>query len=141
MYALAASLGEHLVGALQCSALRRRGGAQEGLPTNYKQLLDEEKAGSRTSLSLKCVAPVAAALLLIFLVSTDWYLTVVEYFAEWTEPTSDQTCKDGLFIPGPVPSRANVIFFMTLLLWSFIGVAIAADIFMVRGHKRGVVRH
>ena len=40
-------------------------------------------------------------------------------------------CADGLFLDGPQPSPFNVIFYMTLLLWCFVGVAIGADVFMV----------
>lgn len=50
------------------------------------------------------------------------------------EDFGGEQCDAGLIIPGPDPSRANVIIFMTLLLWSFIGVSIASDIFMVKAH-------
>ena len=40
-------------------------------------------------------------------------------------------CGDGLFLPGPQPSPANITFYLCLLLWSFVGVAIGADVFMV----------
>ena len=39
-------------------------------------------------------------------------------------------CSDGLFIPGPARTGANTLIFLTLLCWSFLGVAIAADVFM-----------
>ena len=46
-------------------------------------------------------------------------------------PTSDVACGDGLFLPGPTPSPANLALYLALLLWSFVGVAIGADVFMV----------
>lgn len=55
---------------------------------------------------------------------------VAEAWASLSAPTAD-TCEDGLVIAGPTPSILNIIIFMSLLLWSFVGVAIAADIFMV----------
>jgi len=39
-------------------------------------------------------------------------------------------CSDGLFIPGPARTGANTLIFLTLLCWLFLGVAIAADVFM-----------
>ena len=37
---------------------------------------------------------------------------------------------DGLFISGPARTGANTLFFLGCLMWSFLGVAIAADVFM-----------
>ena len=54
-------------------------------------------------------------------ITITWFTTTLSY----------DRCADGLFIPGPLPSRLNVTVFMLLLLWSFMGVAVAADIFMV----------
>ena len=42
-----------------------------------------------------------------------------------------KTCEDGLLVPGPVANKLNMLMFTFLLLWSFVGVAIVADIFMV----------
>ena len=42
-----------------------------------------------------------------------------------------KTCDDGLIVPGPVANKLNMLLFTFLLLWSFVGVAIVADIFMV----------
>ena len=39
-------------------------------------------------------------------------------------------CTDGLFISGPARTGANTLFFLGCLMWSFLGVAIAADVFM-----------
>jgi len=52
---------------------------------------------------------------------------------EWFFAPSEgaAACGDGLFIPGPTPSPANILMFLLLLLWSFVGVAIGADAFMV----------
>ena len=51
-----------------------------------------------------------------------------------TSPIADTTgnlyCDDGLFVPGPIRNGANTILFLSLLLWAFLGVAIAADVFM-----------
>ena len=47
-------------------------------------------------------------------------------------PTADMSpCADGLLISGPIPSPANITLYLLLLLWSFAGVAIGADVFMV----------
>ena len=35
-------------------------------------------------------------------------------------------CEDGLFLSGPPRNGANTLLFLSLLLWSFLGVAIAA---------------
>jgi len=43
----------------------------------------------------------------------------------------DGVCRDGLFIPGPQKNHLMMLVFTALLLWSFVGVAIVADIFMV----------
>ena len=41
-------------------------------------------------------------------------------------------CGDGLFLAGPTPSPFNIGLYMALLLWCFVGVAIGADVFMVK---------
>ena len=41
-------------------------------------------------------------------------------------------CKDGLLLSGPVKNHLQMLIFTAFLLWSFVGVAIVADIFMVR---------
>ena len=46
---------------------------------------------------------------------------------------SDETghvCKDGLLIAGPTKNHLQMLLFTAMLLWSFVGVAIVADIFM-----------
>jgi len=40
-------------------------------------------------------------------------------------------CKDGLLLSGPVKNHLQMLIFTAFLLWSFVGVAIVADIFMV----------
>ena len=40
-------------------------------------------------------------------------------------------CKDGLLISGPSKNHLQMLIFTAILLWSFVGVAIVADIFMV----------
>ena len=45
---------------------------------------------------------------------------------------SGHVCKDGLLISGPTKNHLQMLIFTTMLLWSFVGVAIVADIFMVR---------
>ena len=42
-----------------------------------------------------------------------------------------EVCKDGLLLSGPSMTPLNAGFYVFLLLWSFVGVAIAADVFMV----------
>ena len=44
---------------------------------------------------------------------------------------SGHVCKDGLLISGPSKNHLQMLIFTALLLWSFVGVAIVADIFMV----------
>ena len=44
---------------------------------------------------------------------------------------TDGQCADGLFVGGPAATLGNALKFMMLLLWSFIGVAVFADLFMV----------
>ena len=39
-------------------------------------------------------------------------------------------CDDGLIVPGPIRTGGNTLLFLGLLLWAFLGVAIAADVFM-----------
>ena len=43
----------------------------------------------------------------------------------------DGMCADGLFFPGVRKNRLMMLVFTALLLWSFVGVAIVADSFMV----------
>ena len=59
--------------------------------------------------------------------------TATSPLASWffTPTPGAVACGDGLFISGPTPSRANIALYLVLLLWSFIGVAIGADVFMV----------
>ena len=53
-------------------------------------------------------------------------------FIAWAlTPSGAEQCLDGLFIGGPIPSPANILMYLALLLWSFVGVAIGADVFMV----------
>jgi len=42
-----------------------------------------------------------------------------------------EVCNDGLLLSGPSMTPLNAGFYVFLLLWSFVGVAIAADVFMV----------
>jgi hypothetical protein len=42
-----------------------------------------------------------------------------------------EVCADGLLLNGPSITPLNAGFYVFLLLWSFVGVAIAADVFMV----------
>ena len=42
-----------------------------------------------------------------------------------------ERCGDGLFLSGPQPSPLNIMVYLLLLLWSFVGVAIGADVFML----------
>ena len=51
--------------------------------------------------------------------------------SEWLHgPADAESCADGLAIPGPVQSPGSTLTFLGLLLWSFVGVAIGADLFM-----------
>ena len=52
-------------------------------------------------------------------------------FTEFVTPGTDEACEDGLFLRGPLPSRANLVLYLIGLMWSFMGVAIAADVFMM----------
>ena len=47
------------------------------------------------------------------------------------DPTAAGTCPDGLLVAGPAPTVGNTLLFMGLLLWSFLGVAVFADLFML----------
>ena len=42
-----------------------------------------------------------------------------------------EVCKDGLLLAGPSMTPLNAGFYVFLITWAFIGVAIAADVFMV----------
>ena len=53
---------------------------------------------------------------------------------------SDETghvCRDGLLLAGPTKNHLQMLLFTAMLLWSFVGVAIVADIFMVSTLSRG----
>jgi len=64
--------------------------------------------------------------------TVDGFVAMISGFLSFlTAPTAEESCEDGLLIPGPMPSLLNVLWYLSLLLWSFAGVAIAADIFMV----------
>ena len=39
-------------------------------------------------------------------------------------------CSDGWILYGPTPTGRNALLFMALLCWTFLGIAIAADVFM-----------
>jgi len=49
----------------------------------------------------------------------------------WATETDDPVCPDGLLMAGPAPTPLSVCIYMALLLWSFVGVAIGADVFMM----------
>jgi len=58
------------------------------------------------------------------LLRPEWqYLTHIE--------PDQETCADGLIIGGPVPSKLNLLKFFALLMWTFIGVAVFSDLFMM----------
>ena len=81
----------------------------------------------------------AVSLVSFAFLAPETYDVFMEYVQDYEDKTltwfttylSNERCDDGLFIPGPLPSRLNVTIFLLLLLWSFMGVAVAADIFMV----------
>ena len=58
-------------------------------------------------------------------------------FYEWAhwwlleEGDGGATCADGLLISGTTKTGAHALMWLSLLLWTFVGVAIVADIFMV----------
>jgi solute carrier family 8 (sodium/calcium exchanger) len=58
-----------------------------------------------------------------------WAQGLLEELQE--EDAAADMCDDGLLVPGPKKTRVNAGIFVFLLLWSFVGVAIAADVFMV----------
>ena len=60
-------------------------------------------------------------------------LAPIAPYVDWfVAPTAGmEACADGLFVPGPTPSPAAIALYLFLLLWSFVGVAIGADVFMV----------
>jgi hypothetical protein len=104
-------------------------------PTPYQDLEGGEQNGeacdSKTAATVAMGA--AGALGLTYIIAPAFF--TAEGFAAAIDfvmrPTAEEQCEDGLLIPGPMPSLFNVFFYMALLLWSFAGVAIAADIFMV----------
>ncbi|KAL1503577.1 hypothetical protein AB1Y20_012055 [Prymnesium parvum] len=49
----------------------------------------------------------------------------------WLTVASGESCADGLMVPGPSRTGLNMLFYIAMLCWTFLGVAIAADIFMV----------
>eukprot|EP00966_Prymnesium_polylepis_P079206 1835541-Prymnesium_polylepis.1 len=49
----------------------------------------------------------------------------------WLVLPSGEVCEDGLLLSGPERTGTNLLLYMLALFWSFMGVAIAADIFMV----------
>ncbi len=60
----------------------------------------------------------------------------LELLEQWlNEPRVDpargsEYCADGLMIEGPARTGRNTLVFLALLAWTFLGVAIAADVFM-----------
>jgi len=104
-------------------------------PTPYQDLEGGEQNGeacdSKTAATVAMGA--AGALGLTYIIAPAFF--TAEGFAAAIDfvmrPTAEEQCENGLLIPGPMPSLFNVFFYMALLLWSFAGVAIAADIFMV----------
>ena len=48
-----------------------------------------------------------------------------------TAPLLNDTCEDGLLLAGPLRTHRNALIYMAALLWTFLGVAIAADAFML----------
>ena len=85
----------------------------------------------------------AAAVVFAYVISKSQGLTVQDLYAaakQWIDglvaaeiedAETSPICDDGLVIPGPHMTRGNTALFVFLLLWSFLGVAIAADVFMI----------
>jgi len=48
----------------------------------------------------------------------------------WMTESDAEVCPDGLVILGPAPSRFETLKYLLLLVYSFVGVAIGADLFM-----------
>ena len=46
-------------------------------------------------------------------------------------PDDAHMCPDGLMVDGPMPTLGNSILFLLVLAWTFLGVAVFADLFMV----------
>ena len=42
----------------------------------------------------------------------------------------EETCPDGLIVPGPAVSPASTLITLSILFWLFYGVSIGADLFM-----------
>lgn len=64
--------------------------------------------------------------------ATQAFLTAYAPIGDQLDNTiGNSTCGDGLLLAGPEPTVGNTIKFTLLLLWSFLGVAVFADLFML----------
>lgn len=53
-------------------------------------------------------------------------------FHQWaTTPTNGETCPAGLMLPSVAATPVNAVIYLLLLFWTFLGVAIGADVFMM----------
>ena len=59
-----------------------------------------------------------------------WLEDLEAWLHEPRRPKHGGKCTDDIFISGPARTGANTLFFLGCLMWSFLGVAIAADVFM-----------
>jgi len=145
---------DKLFGGMCCSARDKKAKTVRlHLPTAktepYERFHDEEEP-PRPSLSrgAKCCLIVAVGWLVLVLGALGLVLlgslkpelvdtimhTSVEYEGRAARylltPLSSERCDEGLFIPGPVQTRLNVLIFFVLLMWAFVGVSVASDVFM-----------
>ena len=109
---------------------------------------DEEDEGPKVAPLVTCKLVCCYLLLLsigvvIGMVANELHWASLKKIHPWLEdlevwlhkPHNDpehggEFCVDGLFLPGPARTGANTLFYLSLLLWAFLGVAIAADVFM-----------
>ena len=58
--------------------------------------------------------------------------SITEQVAWFDQPFAEgmDVCEDGLIVAGPLPSPRNTLVWTLLLAWTFVGVAIAAEVFM-----------
>ena len=100
------------------------------------------KVGDEVDIGPVTVLKLALGMLLLVLVvlvlshgaTREYFASLLVFaqpFIDWLMvPYSEGSCPDGLLVAGPEISRGNAVWYLTLLFYCFVGVAIGADVFM-----------
>jgi len=102
---------------------------RQATPEEFAVELEESKP---KPLLMTLKLALAAGLVGVIVWKWEAVLVASDAAAHWLfTPSDDEVCDDGVILPGPQKTGLNLLLYLAGLLWSFVGVAIVADLFMV----------